>query len=135
MKKKLLFSAMLVCLLALGFTGCGGGGGDPSSPGGGSIPSELVGTWGKVTSPTQFQRVFTINSDGSGIWGDPDMSGASCSWTVSGNRLTLQMAGQEGSIDWSVSNNKLTLSGTASGQLASVWAGPTMLSPFDKKPN
>jgi hypothetical protein len=36
MKTKLLFSAMLVCLLALGFTGCGDkDNGDPSSPGGG----------------------------------------------------------------------------------------------------
>jgi hypothetical protein len=37
MKKKLLFSAMLVCLLALGFTGCGDkDNGDPSSPNNGS---------------------------------------------------------------------------------------------------
>jgi hypothetical protein len=135
MKKKLLFSAMLVCLLALGLTGCGDkDSGDSSSPGGGgSIPTELVGSWGKQVNP--FITVFKINSDGSGIWGDPDLGGTSCSWTVNGNRLTLHFSGQEGSIDWSVSNNRLTLSGTASGQLASLWAGPTQSSPLDKKPN
>jgi hypothetical protein len=143
MKKQSLVFGVLVMALVLGlvFTGCGDDeNGDPSSPpggggGGDSIPTELVGTWGKEVSPSLYQALFVINANGTGTWGDPDLGGQGCSWSVSGNKLTLYFGGQDGTIDWAVNSGKLELTGTASGALGSIWSSPTMLSPLDKKSN
>jgi hypothetical protein len=63
MKKKLVLSAMLVCLLALGLTliGCptdGGGGG--GGGGGNSWPTEILGQW--IGGNGDYTTVLFINS-------------------------------------------------------------------------
>ncbi|MDR0554269.1 MAG: hypothetical protein LBG76_05665, partial [Treponema sp.] len=80
-----------------------------SSPGSqsGAIPSDLAGSWGYSSDPDS--RVFTINSDGSGTYGNN-----ACTWSVSGSTLTLTMTLQgqtmTGSAAYSISSGRLTFS-------------------------
>jgi hypothetical protein len=148
MKKQYLVFGVLVMALVLGlvFTGCDGGGdGDGDGDGGGGggggggdggIPTALVGTWGKQVYQDFYQPLFVIDANGTGTWGDPDLFGSSCSWSVVGNKLTLHFSGENGTIDWAVNGSgQLELTGTASGALAPAWSGATMFSPLDKKSN
>jgi hypothetical protein len=123
---KLLGIIAFVAVINFGLAGCKTDA-DDDDDGAGSIPTELVGKWGK-SSVTAFE----IKADRSGTWGDPASGGVACSWNVSGNRLTFTYSGQSGSIEYSVSGDKLTLSGTAEGTLASGWASYKTLSPLDK---
>jgi hypothetical protein len=72
--------------------------------------SELVGSWEEEKGGA---IRFVINADGSGKWSVYD-----CTWSVSGNRLTLTIPGlkSSSSIEYTVKDNTLTFtSGTAQG--------------------
>jgi hypothetical protein len=109
----------------------GGGNGygdddDDDDDGGGDIPSELVGSWGIIAGSAKAQS-FKINADGTGTWG-PENEGISCTWSVSGSKLTVKLtvAGTTttGSAKWSVSGGKLTLSEGSGTLQAFVAVGP-----------
>jgi hypothetical protein len=72
-----------------------------------AIPADLAGSWGYSSDPDS--RVFTINSDGSGTYGNN-----ACTWSVSGSTLTLTMTLQgqtmTGSAAYSISSGRLTFS-------------------------
>ncbi|MDR3146788.1 MAG: hypothetical protein LBU00_00255 [Treponema sp.] len=108
-----------------GGTGGNGGGTGGDGGGGGSIPTELVGSWG-----TSGAQMLKINADGSGQWG-AGLLALACSWSVSGDKLTLNMTGGTGTVTWSVSNNKLTVS-HPTGIMDTVWSAAINASPLDK---
>ena len=88
MNKKLIFSVMLVCLLAfcLVFVSCGGD------------KSKLIGTWEGEEGPIELFKDGTANFDGS-----------SGTWTVENNRIMFTIMGQAMSMDYKLSGKTLTL--------------------------
>lgn len=116
LKNKWFMAGILALALVFGFglMGCDNG----ADGGGSSIPSELVGSWG-VKSGSVSQQFLKINADGSGTWG-PAAGGQDCSWSVSGDTLTLTLSGQSGSAKWSVSGGKLTLSSPGGGVIGTA---------------
>jgi uncharacterized lipoprotein YehR (DUF1307 family) len=131
MKKKNLFSAVLVCLLAFSLTGCGDNG-DPSSPGGDGGP---VGRWVNVLTGYEssgLQQFFLFRSDGTGTWGN-ELGGQSITWDVNGNKLTLYLSGYSVSVTYSVDNNQLFISNpTGYAGMVSAMAFYIPYSPFTR---
>jgi hypothetical protein len=119
MKQKFLFSAMLVCLLAFGLTGCD----NPSSPGGGdSIPTELVASWGN-----DGEQLFEIKADGTGTF-----DGKDCTWSATPDELTIHQDGVTGAVKYVINGDgKLVISGPTGGELAELWEAYMRFSPFD----
>jgi hypothetical protein len=117
MKKKLIFVAMLVSLLAFGliFVGCDDGstsGGDSGGTTGGGDEDALLGTW--VKDSTTKMRFQTLGSGShtedciDSIWSAYDYTASNGKVNAGSGKLTF---------DYVISGNKLTVSnmaGTAS---------------------
>ena len=88
MKKKLISSVVLVCLLAFSllFVSCGGG------------TSKLAGIWEGEDGSIELLK------NGTGNWG-----GTSVTWTDENNRLMLTSGSQAFSMDYKLSGKTLTL--------------------------
>jgi len=68
-----------------------------------SIPQTLQGSWGANGS-----QAIRINADGSGVWGDGNLS-QSATFRVAGNTLRVQAMNMEGLMQWRVDGNTLFL--------------------------
>ena len=111
------FTTAVTCIaLAVLFWGCPTDAGDN---GAGAIPEVLVGDWGfhghEGIIPDTV--ILTINADGTGA-----LMGAPATWSESGGRLTLSMAGQTGSVAWEIVGGLLYFS-DAGGDLGAGLAG------------
>jgi uncharacterized lipoprotein NlpE involved in copper resistance len=128
MKKKLIFGAMLVCLLALGLmvVGCDNGSTDDGGGGGGGgIPAELVGNWYSQAAGADI-FAFEITSSGK----LDNHQGGTIDVSVSGNTITLSSSGYAaGTVDYSINNSGqlILTNGTSAG------ASYATLSPLVKK--
>jgi hypothetical protein len=126
----LIFSLALAGCESESDSGSSGGAGGISNGGAGGIPAGLVGSWGKGNT-----EWFKINSNGSGTCERISGPTVSCTWSVSGNTLTLNITGLAGTgtVTWAVSNNKLTISNVGgSGDPKSFLALYVAYSPFSK---
>ena len=101
MKKGLLFSLMLVFILALCLTATSCP--EPSN----TIPAELVGKWGyTLIGDTE---LFEIKSNGTIVFAGPTTYDIS----VSGNTVTLKYSNNDmGSFKYSITSNQMTISDT-----------------------
>jgi hypothetical protein len=107
MKKKLIFSGMLIGLLAFGLTVAACGGDD----GGGGVPTELQHKWKNFTTSRTCEFTETQLSDGGDMY---DVS-------VSGNTITINggmsYANQKFTAKYAISSIHLTISESNAGML------------------
>lgn len=65
MMKRFLWSLLtfiMVAMLNVGLSSCG----DDDEGDSANVPSELIGTWYKISGPSKYSMNFTFNSDGTG---------------------------------------------------------------------
>ena len=87
-----------------------------------AIPAALVGTWAVVNAvtdelvlfkPDAGDVVFDIEANGNGkVWGSYDGNMYSCTWSVTANKITLDLTGfsMTCTFDWAITSGKLNLS-------------------------
>jgi len=109
--KPIRFTTAVACFaLAALFAGCPMDP-DDSDNGAGSIPAQLVGSWGDRDTDTE---VLRINADGSGTVGT--ITGGELRWSVDGNRLTMTLIPDGGvgvtstAGTWAIVGDRLRLS-------------------------
>ncbi|MHB9293262.1 hypothetical protein Holit_02383 [Hollandina sp. SP2] len=97
MNKKLIFPAMLVCLLALGLAvvSCG------------NDVSRLAGIWEDESGNSSIE----LFKDGTGNW-----DGVSATWKIENERFVLTGMGLSFSFDYTLSGSTLTLTDTKEGE-------------------
>lgn len=111
---------MLTMMMAFSMASCGSDKDKDDEGGGGGSSSSIVGSWYVVEEDTGVTSYTIMNykSNGTlvvtvvfGYEGEWYKSSQSGTYKVSGNQVTINIAGDTGSGTWSVSGNKLIVDG------------------------